>query len=160
MIGYVFNLAWVAFFGLPWWAFIGVSAVLAILINIFVLPALTPPRLREAISAVIVMVGVAYGVYSLGLNTGQEVERAIWQREVEAEKARLKAEFDAEKAKEATRASEAEGMVAALNKTVNGLMADIENMERESANKPSRNPDGVVVPESFARQLRGLKGRR
>jgi hypothetical protein len=133
----------------PWWAY-AVAGVAAGIAAFLLLPAGVSLQLRQFAAMALISAGVCISAYSMGRHFGEDFEREVWTRKIEAERVRLAAGFTDQLIKEQRRAQEAEQAQAEL-------LAQIKEINT-SADKVDK-PDDIVVPEPIARSLSNLRPR-
>lgn len=146
----IYALGWVqSIMGMivPWWAYAG-AGVAAGIAAFLLLPAGVPTTLRQFVALCLIAAGVCVSAYSMGRHFGEEHEREVWTRKIEAEKARLTEGFKDQLDAEKLRAQEALVAADALRKQIEEINA--------SADKVT-GPDDIAVPEHIARSLSDLR---
>jgi hypothetical protein len=147
-----FALGWVQYImGIvfPWWSYaaVGVAGAIALFL---LLPAGVPTTLRQFLAMAALCAGVCVSAYAMGRHEGQDFERELWTRKIEAERARLAEGFTDQLTKEQRRAQEAEQAMADLRKQIEGISASADKVDK---------PDDIAVPEHIARSLSDLRPR-
>lgn len=154
-IKYYFNWGLASVFGyvIPWWfwALVGLAAAISVFM---LLPVAIPERLRTIAASIVLSIGLCISAGSWGLDHGIHTERMKWERTVAQEKLRLKLEAQRELSNEQKRTADAEAHSKSLKEQLDAIIVEA-----------SQTPDapscpGVVIPESTARRLHNLTGRR
>jgi hypothetical protein len=133
----------------PWWAY-AVAGVAAGIAAFILIPPAVPTSLRQLAAMALISIGVCISAYSMGRHFGEDHEREVWTRRIEAEKARLAEGFTDQLTKEQRRAQEAEQASADLRKELERISASADKVDK---------PDDIVVPEHIARSLSDLRPR-
>lgn len=153
-ISYYASWAFAGLFGLvvPWWAW-GLIGLAASIATFLFVPALVPERMRLALSGLVLMLGAILSAGSWGIVHGVHLERSKW--EVKAARERLRLQMNSSRVikNEMRRTAEAKAASEDLQRQLKELLED-DTPEEPAACAPP------IIPESFARSVRGWKGHK
>lgn len=148
--------AWLFGDGIAWWAW-GLAALALALAAFVLIPKKVTlwgfgielsDTIRTTIMLAILAAGITVSAYSLGMDTGTDIEREAWQRRIASEEERLRKGFMLQLGEEKLRAQMAETAKEALQ----GELERIGNAADKTA-----GADGIVVPEPIARRVYNLR---
>lgn len=141
---------WILAWSIPWWLYLVVTIAVAIAALIYI-----PGKLGTIVVSALVAVGAGWSLYIKGAGEGIEIgelrERSVWEHKVLEEQQRLQEAFQANLRAEIQRREAAETKNEELKAEVEGVYQELEKISDGGA---------IVIPESIARRLSNIRGRR